>query len=105
MTAAFIDVDALVAMQFQVDVNVILTQHGVAPLRGRYAMAEARDALVAGETAESFAHRYASRALSHCTCGDQYREHGDITHACLAMRSGLHPTRCRCKRFVARVAI
>lgn len=48
--------------------------------------------------------RATSTAL--CTCGDQEREHGTISRACLKMKGGRFDgssdqRRCRCKKFVA----
>lgn len=101
-----IDIDAAVAMRFHLDVNARLALRGVAPLRGRYQTTEAHDALVAGESAESFVAWYVARETAPCgDCGHDYRAHGPVSRACLTMIGGrfdgaADQTRCRCKRFL-----
>lgn len=104
--AGHIELDAAVCMAYQLQANALLSRAGLPPLRGRYQLTEARDALVAGESAESFVQRVVARETATCSCGHEYRAHGNVSHACLTMVGGrfdgsADQTRCRCKRFTA----
>lgn len=104
--AGHIELDAGVCMAYQLQANALLSRAGLPPLRGRYQLTEARDALVAGESAESFVARFVARETALCTCGHEYRAHGNITHACLTKVGGRwegasDSVRCGCKRFRA----
>lgn len=109
MTQPMIDLDPSTAMQFLIDVNTLLIQRRVRTRGLLLSPADkriAREFLLAGSPPSAFVDFLVQRDASRCTCGDTYRQHGQLTGACLAKHGGPFngggpQVRCRCRKFTA----